>query len=231
MELKALWDVVRRWWWLIALPTVVALVLALPSLQEVIRPPVSYRVIVRFTASQPPQAPSQQRTFSDQSYIPWLASEYVVINLAAWLRTESFAREVANGLSSSGQTQDVNALRGAIASDSVRSVLTLYLDWPDPEQIKAIAAAAITALSERSQIYFPQLDAAQVKIIALDDVQVAPLSAPITARLAPLLRILIGLAAGIGLAFLADYLDPTIRTRREVETLELPILGEIPAQR
>jgi capsular polysaccharide biosynthesis protein len=43
------------------------------------------------------------------------------------------------------------------------------------------------------------------------------------------LRALIGLLIGIGLAFLIDYLDPSVRTREEAERLlSLPVVGEIP---
>jgi capsular polysaccharide biosynthesis protein len=34
--------------------------------------------------------------------------------------------------------------------------------------------------------------------------------------------------AGVALAFLWDYLDDTVRDRREVEGLGVPVLGEIP---
>jgi capsular polysaccharide biosynthesis protein len=34
--------------------------------------------------------------------------------------------------------------------------------------------------------------------------------------------------AGIGLALLVEYLDPTIRDRQELQELGLEILGEIP---
>jgi len=40
---------------------------------------------------------------------------------------------------------------------------------------------------------------------------------------------LVGLIVGIGLAFLVDYVDPSLRSRQEAETLlQLPVLGEIP---
>jgi capsular polysaccharide biosynthesis protein len=46
------------------------------------------------------------------------------------------------------------------------------------------------------------------------------------------LRTLIGLIVGIGLAFLLDYLDTSVRSREEAEALlQLPILGEIPRSR
>lgn len=229
MELINLWVVVRRWWWLIVIPAAVALILALPGLSAVISPPLTYTVGVRFTASQPPQG---EGTFEDQSYIPWLASEYAVINLAAWLKTDSFARETAALLKSEGVELDPNTLRSAINSDAVRSVMGLYLNWHDPAQLERIAAAAIQVLQTKNSQYFPQLAAAQTQITALDGIIVAPVAPPITSRIAPLLRILLGLGAGIGLAFLAEYLDPRIRTRSEAERIiGTTVIGEIPRSR
>jgi len=45
------------------------------------------------------------------------------------------------------------------------------------------------------------------------------------------LRLLIALAAGIGLAFLAHYLDDRIRSREDLDGLGLPVIGEIPRRR
>jgi capsular polysaccharide biosynthesis protein len=43
------------------------------------------------------------------------------------------------------------------------------------------------------------------------------------------LRTVIGLLIGIALAFLLDYLDSSVRSRRDAESLlQLPVLGEIP---
>ncbi|HRE46200.1 MAG TPA: hypothetical protein PLD47_00610 [Aggregatilineales bacterium] len=228
MELLSLWRVVRRWWWLIALPTLIAFLLALPALPAALRPAASYTVGVRFSASQPPQ---RGATFEDQSYIPWLASEYAVINLAAWVKTDSFAREVCAILATGGMLIEADAIRGAIASDAVRSIMGVYLTWTDAKALETIMAAAIRALQTKASAYFPQLAAAETQIIPLDAVIVVPVATPLTARLAPFLRVLIGFVAGVGLAFLAEYLDPRLRGRREAETaLGLPIVGEIPRE-
>lgn len=238
MELRQLWSVIVRRWWLIALPALVAALLTLPMLGNVISPPVTYNAAVRFTVSQPPgeagvtgSAPLGG-TFEDDSYIPWLASEYVVVNLAGWMRTQSFAREVAGVLAAQGLNLEPAAIQGAISSDAVRSMMTLYLSWPDAAQLERIAQAAIQALQERHQAYWPQLAAARAVVTALDSPKAAPAATSLADRLAPLFRILIGLAAGLGLAFLAEYLDTGIRTRQEAEsTLTLPVLAEIPPHR
>jgi capsular polysaccharide biosynthesis protein len=45
------------------------------------------------------------------------------------------------------------------------------------------------------------------------------------------LRIALGLLVGVGLLFLLDYLDTSVRSRREVESLGLRVIGEIPKDR
>jgi hypothetical protein len=45
------------------------------------------------------------------------------------------------------------------------------------------------------------------------------------------LRLLLALAGGIALAFLADYLDDRVRSREDIERLGLPVMGEIPKQK
>jgi len=230
MELKQLWAVIVRRWWLILLPAIVALILTLPSLQTMVTPPVNYTVTIRFTASQVPPSDATH-TFQDQSYIPWLASEYAINNLATWMRTESFTREIADRLQAQGKTVDLGAVCSPIASDSARSIMTLYLTCSNPDDIQLFAQAAIDVLRERSQAYFPQLTAQKTEIMPLDAISVVPASTPITTRLSPLFRVLIGLVAGLALAFLVEYLDPTIRDRREVETLDLPVIAEIPRWR
>ncbi len=227
MELRSLFAVLIRRWWLIAVPALVALALSLPTLGQALRPMPLQRVTLRFTAGQPPQ-PDSAQTFEESSYISWLGSEYAIINLAAWLRTESFAREVVVLLNAAEQTTDSETVRAMIASDSVRSIMTLYLTAADPDLLRAVAEAAIQVLTQKSAAYFPQLSGQPARIVPLDAVEVLPVPTPITERLAPLLRVLIGVLGGVGLAFLAEYLDPTLRTRRELEALDLTILAEIP---
>ncbi|MEP7289133.1 MAG: hypothetical protein ABI947_25550 [Chloroflexota bacterium] len=228
MELKQLWAVVLRRWWLIVLPALVALVLTLPALRQIVSPPSGYAVTIRFTASQVPSATATQ-SFQDQSYIPWLASEYAVNALAMWMRTDSFAREIVDNLKAQGKSYDVETVRSAISNtDNARSIMTLYLVWPDPDEIKLFAQAATEVLQKRNQVYFPQFGAQGAVVTPMDAVIVTRVPAALATRLQPLFRILIGLAVGLVLAFLAEYLDPTIRNRREVEALDLAVIAEIP---
>jgi capsular polysaccharide biosynthesis protein len=88
----------------------------------------------------------------------------------------------------------------------------------------------VNVLQNRNQDYFPQFAAVPVQVIALDEVEVNESAPPLTVRIGPLLRIIIGLAAGVGLAILAEYLDTTIHSRAEVEALGLQVVAEIPPE-
>jgi capsular polysaccharide biosynthesis protein len=230
MELKQLFAVVARRWWLIALPAVVALILTIPAIGTMLRPPVNYSVGVRLTASQPPTGDSA-KTFEEQSYISWLGSEYAIVNLATWMRTDSFAREISALLAPTlGKQLDPEALRAAITSDSARSIMTFYVtSWPDAAETKLIADAAVQVMQTKNAAYFAQLGASPAQVVPLDNAIVVPVPIPLAVRFGPLLRIVVGLAAGVALAFLAEYLDNAIRSRSEIEALGLNVIGEIPS--
>ncbi|MBN2303216.1 MAG: hypothetical protein JXQ72_01985 [Anaerolineae bacterium] len=233
MELIAFVQLVRRRWWLIALPAVVVLILTLPRLKTAISPPVTYGVQVRLTVAAPPDAEIEGVTtpYEDTAYVPWLASEYVVVNMPAWITSDAFAAEVERLLDDQGLDLPGDDLRRAFAADSIRSVLVLYVGWDDAGEIRRITDAAITVLQTRTGTYFPQFAAQPAQVIPLDEVDVSQTAPPFTARLDPIIRLMIGLAAGIGLAVLAEYLDDSIRARADVEALGLPVLAEVPRER
>jgi capsular polysaccharide biosynthesis protein len=225
MELRQLWKIVRRRWWIILLPTLAALVYAGYSALRT-PPSGSFAVTMQFTAAEP--ANGQAQGYEDSNYYPWLASEYVVNALTDWVRTSSFASDVSADLSAQGIDIPAGALQGRISADNERSVMRLYLSWHDAEQLAAIAGAASRVLQNRSGSAFPQIGPDDLVVVPLDQPAIAAVPPPASTRLDPLIRAGLGLAAGVALAFLADYLDPTLRERAEVEALGLTVLAEIP---
>lgn len=233
MELLAVWEVVRRRWWLIVLPALVAGVLVLRDLPAVISPPLRYAVQMRLTVAAPPQPPTEQTAtpYEDTAYVPWLAPEYVVVNMPAWITSDSFAGQVSQVLSDEGYGITGEDLAGAFAADGLRSILTLYVRWDDPDEVIAIARAAVAVLQTRNQDYFPQFGGQPVSVVPLDAIAARQVAPPITDRLAPLIKVVVGLAAGVVLAVLAEYLDRTVRTRADVESLGVPVIATIPRRR
>lgn len=215
------------------LPAAVAFVLTLPRLNDVISPPVSYLVQMRLSVAAPPdtQIDSATTPYEDTSYVPWLASEYAAVNMPAWITSDAFASEVERVLGEQDVAPNGDDLRAAFAADSFRSIVTLYVVWDDSAEIRSIAAAAVSVLQTRNQTYYPQFAAQPAQVVPLDDIDVGKLASPITTRISPLIRVFIGLAAGLGLAVAAEYLDDTLRTRAEVEALGLAVLAEVPRER
>jgi capsular polysaccharide biosynthesis protein len=85
-------------------------------------------------------------------------------------------------------------------------------------------------LQTQNQAYFSQLAAEPATITPLDEIDVVRTVPPLTARINPFIRIVIGLAAGVGLAFLAEYLDDGLRHESDLEALHIPVLGVIPKE-
>lgn len=225
MELRELWVIVRRRWWLIALPTLGALALALYGLRGEAAGG-GYTTSMRFTAATPPE--DADSAYEDSQYYPWLTSEYVVNALTDWVRTGSYATEVSEALAAQDVDIPASAIQGVIAADNERSVLVISLSWPDADQLNLLSAAAAAVLEIRSPVYFPQFGTGGVTVVALDEPVITPVPPSLSSRLEPLIRVALGLVAGIGLAFLVEYLDPTVHQRREVEAMGVPVLAEVP---
>ncbi len=219
LELHLIWIIVRRWWWLIALPVLITAVLAVPSLLNRGAASGGFTETITYSAMQSISA--IPRTDGDYQDI-WLSSELTVNAFSDWVKGSSFKTELA------ALVPDANLDALAIAADNAHSVGQVYLSYPTADGLQALGDAAIKVLSTRSQAYFAQLGGQPAALTVLGQTPVTPAPPAITDRLGPLIRIGLGLIAGIGLAFLAHYLDPLLRRREDVESLGLPVVGSIP---
>lgn len=232
MEVYALWKMIVRRWWLVALPALAAFIFALAVYIQ--SPPRGgYATQIRFAAAPPPGVTvvtdeDVPLGYIESRYYPWKAGEFVVDGFAGWVPSTSFAEEVSNMLANDGITLAPRSLYGHIAADNERSVLTVYLDWDDPGELETIAEAAVEVVRVRHVDYFPQLAPQGASVSVLDEVIVRPKPPSLGQRLDPFIRFGLGLALGLALALVVDYIDPTIRDRQEVETIGLPVLAEIP---
>jgi hypothetical protein len=91
--------------------------------------------------------------------------------------------------------------------------------------------SAIAVLTEQNAQALPQLGGETAVLVQLDEPVVNQIPGGIRSQLDLPLRVALALAAGVGLALLAEYLDPTIRERRELEQIGLLVLGEIPREK
>lgn len=225
MELRQLWKIIRRRWVLALIPAVVVLALGVATWRPA---PPAYNAGVRFVVGQQPGAAAAE--FDEQRYYNWLTSEYIVNGLTDWVRGGKFAEMVSKRLATQGIDIPAGAIQGGLAVDNARSMLTISLTAGDATQLEQMLGGVIAVLTEDNAGALPQLGGENALLTQLDEPVVNPISAGIRSQLDLPLRVALALAAGLGLALLAHYLDPTVRDREEVARAGLSILAEIPKE-
>lgn len=190
--------------------------------------PPAYNAGVRFIVGQPPG--SAAADLDEQRYYNWLTSEYIVNGLTDWVRGGKFAEAVSARLAADGIDAPPGLIQGGLAADNARSMLTISLTAGDPETLAAVLDGVIAVLTEENAAALPQLDGETAILTQLDEPVVNPIGAGLRSQLDLPLRLGLALAAGVGLALLAHYLDPAVRERAEVERAGLPVIGEIPKE-
>ena len=222
MELRRYWKIIKRRWLLIAIPVVIVLLFTLATYRPAA--PAGYNVGVNFLVSQ---VPGEAATNVDENrYYNWLTSEYIVNGLTDWAISGDFKTAVSAQLAKDGI--EVAPFSFGVVADNVRSKLALSISYGDAETLAQIMDAAIVVLTEQNAEALPQLGGETAVVVQLDDPFVTPIPQGIRAQLDAPLRLALAFIAGIGLALLVEYLDPTLRERSEAEKAGLKIIGEIP---
>ncbi len=223
MELRELWIVLRRWWWLVLTPMLVAALFSVPALLNRGQSASTYSVTLLYSAFQDLDAlPRPDGNYEDV----WVSSELLVNAFSDWLKGSTFRDELLISLTAQGISFDPGQL--AVAADNDRAVGMASFAYPDPAVLEAIASAAVSIMNERSDAYFAQLGTAPAHARLLSQSAVTAQNPPLPNRFGPLIQLGLALVAGIGLAALANYLDPYVRARRDVEDVGLPVLAAVP---
>ena len=221
MELRSYWQIIRRRWLLLVIPAAVVLAIGLLTYAP---PAPSYATGVSFVVGQQPA--SDAASADEQRYYAWLNSEYIADGVVNWATSRAFAAAVSERLQEAGHAIPPEAVQ--VGGDNSRSLVSLSISSGDPEALALIMAAVIDELREDNAGALPQMGGEPALLTQLNEPTVSRLPAGVGSRLDLLVRIGIAAAAGIGLVFLAEYLDPTVRSRQEIEQLGLAVIGEIP---
>lgn len=224
MELRQLWQLFKRRWWVAAIPALIVLAVGIVTYN----PPGSfYSVGVRFIVGQEPT--DAAATEDEERYYNWLTSEYIVNGLTDWIRGERFAAAVSAQLAQEGIDVPAGEIRGSLAADNTRSMMTVILNsGRDQATVEQMINAVITILTTQNADALPQLGDEPAVLVQLDTPIVNQIAPGLRSQLDLPLRVALALGAGIGLAFLVEYLDPTVRGRDELERSGWVVLGEIP---
>jgi capsular polysaccharide biosynthesis protein len=226
MELRAYWKIIARRWWL---PVGLALLVAAMTLamQRPWQPrPGTFAASMRFTVGvKPERIPG---VFTYDRYYTMLTSEYLVDDLGEIVRSQGFANAVSERLSAQGLAVPAGAIGASTQPGKLHRILTVNVNWPNENELPAIANAIAATLTEDSAAFLSQFNAEESDIRQIDPPLISTIGRSAREQLDLPLRVLLALAAGIALAFLLDYLDRSVRERSEVEALGLVVLSEIP---
>ncbi|WP_420642984.1 hypothetical protein [Candidatus Leptofilum sp.] len=225
MELRTFFAIFRRRWLLVLIPPLVVGLFSAVTFQP--PPAPGFNVGVNFLVAQSPTSGADLE--DEERYYNWLSSEYIVNGLTDWAVSGNFKTAVSNQLAQEGIEVPPGSF--SVVADNVRSKLQLSIQHGNAETLSHIMNAAILVLSEQNATALPQLGGETAVLTLLDEPVVTPLPRSLSSLLDIPLRLAIGVAAGLGLALLAEYLDPTLRSRQEAEAMGFAILGEIPKKK
>lgn len=223
MELRNYWVILKRRWLYLIIPTLIVLIIGLITYS---RPAPLYNAGVRFIVGQEPIG--SESLSDEQRLANWKTSEYVVNTLADWVRGGQFAGLVSEGMAKQGITVAPQDIVAGTSADSTRSMMVVSISYGDPAVLEQIMHEAGRVLIEQNDLGLPQLGGEPAQLVQLDEPIVNRVSAGIVKQLDLPLRVVLALLAGFGLALLVEYLDPTIRDRRELETMGFSVIGAIP---
>jgi len=140
------------------------------------------------------------------------------------IKSPAILEKVREELRTEYSTEELNE-QIQVASEKDSQVFSVNVNNPDP-------AIAAEIANKTAEVFKEEI----VKIMKIDNVtilskaEVKENQQPVKPK--PLLNIaiafVVGLMTGVGLAFLLEYLDNTIKTEQDVEKcLELPVIGAI----
>jgi len=149
------------------------------------------------------------------------------------MTSRAFADEVHRELATSSTPLDVDidTIMTATRTKKTHRFIDITVTTPTFEEGSAIAGSISRILSDPNHV------AKYLTALTAYHTQMEIVTPPVTHRANTVfglisdiaLRTVIGLIVGLGLAFLVDYLDQSVRTREEAERLlEMPVLAEIP---
>lgn len=224
MELRQYGVILWRRWPIWVGLTALALVF---SIALAVAGPTAYESTLRLAVGTEPVPTAIG--YYDPNYYAWLSSEYLADDLSELLKSEAFAQDVSAAL---GYRLDPSAIAQVTRTKKTHRMLDVTVTAPTSEQALSIGRAYEQAINSRLPAYFPQLHVQNGRVTVINRPTVSRALPPVLLAGQIALRTLVGLALGLGLAFLVDYLDSSVRDRAEAERLTgVPVLGEIPTAR
>jgi capsular polysaccharide biosynthesis protein len=228
MELRHYLGIVRRSWPLVAgLPALVALLTV--ALAVVL--PSTYSITAAMLVTQGPIAiQEQQEILPDQNNREsWSASEFIVDDILQLVETRRFADDIAGWVQAQGRDLDPKLINQSIKAERKHRMIYLTATYSTAVDAKLIVEGATAMLQQRGLEYWGREQSASLDVSLLDMPEKAvPAKGLLGLLFDIVLRGILALVLGIGLAFLRHYMDESLHRRDDVEALGLEVVGTIP---
>jgi len=219
MELKLYWAVIRRWIWMIVMVTVIATITSGVVSKYVIKP--MYQATTTILVNQKYTA---QDALSGMIYNDVMTNEALVGTYSEVMKSNAILSRVIHSLNLPYTTAQL-AAQVTVTSNNQSEVISLSVN--DRSIAKAVLIANLLARDfQHKVVQLMQVKNVQVLDPASVPAQVKPISPKTTTNVA--IAFVLGLMVSVGIAFLIEYLDDSVRTDEEVtQILGVPLLGTI----
>jgi capsular polysaccharide biosynthesis protein len=233
LELREYWSIIRRRWWL---PVAIMLVALIASTAVGIRGATAFKTDMRIAISTIPTPDPNATLYYDPIYYSNLDSEYLADDMSEFMTSRAFADEVVRELAVGNKQSDVDPITivNATRTKKTHRFIDVTITTSTLEQGELIGGSISRILNDPAHL------AIYLKALTAYNTQMVVVTPPVTHRANTIpgligeigLRTVIGLLVGLGLAFVIDYVDPSVRTREEAEAIvQVPVLGQIPRTR
>jgi capsular polysaccharide biosynthesis protein len=222
MELRAFWDVLVRWRWVVIAVSGAAVIAS--GILAVIQPP-GYKAQTVLAFSAPPAQASISLPGLDEQN-RGLFAEQAVDDFTKIVPTFGFAQGVANHLPAGSDARAIE--HSWTVKKQAHHLLSIEAAAPTEAGAVALAKAAAEEITQNGQTYYKALNSQDLAVAVPDPAHSEGLSGRILDYLFIAARIVSGLIVGVGLAFLLNYLDDRIRSVEDAELLGFRVLGSIP---
>jgi len=218
-DIREYWRILRARWYIPVILTVLTVIFSVLTYQA---PPPAYVATARFTIGV---SANPNVTGQDPILGAYQASEYIRDDFVEVLHSEMFANDVNTALNDPNLKISQANISGSV--EKQHRILSMTISWGDADQIKRIAAAAVTTLETQNAKYFAQLGSTGAMVTVIDGPNVSAVTQGLREKLDLPIRALLAFLAGIVLIFILDYLDDTVRGAPDIEKLGFPLIGEI----
>jgi capsular polysaccharide biosynthesis protein len=187
----------------------------------------NYTATVGFVVSVPDEPRVGTDYYMYNNLYAWQTSEYLIDDLGEVMKSRAFLSDVKQEVGD--PNLDVVNLSRDVGTRRTHRVLRFTVTARTAQDAYRFAEGAVRVIEKKGAEYFAQLGADRARARVIDPPTVTWNLLSLRAGLDLAARVLLGGILGLTLVALAEMLDTTIRTGRQVEELlGLPVLAEVP---